>query len=723
MYTVKKHQLLDWAIVAIVWTFSACVSAQPLEEINLQAEADTVIATISLSGTVSNVHHSPANKGLILEILLDIQHEGSANDSWVDNDVRKSPPSTLIPSFTIKTNLKNLQPKLVIEFSREAEYTVSKGSDGRSILVSIKIDKTEAGDVSALADLPEIRPLPEAALPPATDPDETLIKFNRENNQQAQALMIFGRKNLAGYYYLTAVDTFNQLLLLPQNDYTQDAQEWIGVARERAGQLGKARQEYESYLQLYPKGIAYERVKIRLSKLGSNAVQPSVAAARSPVKKQENQTQAFGSLSMYYYTGASKIDTVSTFGNTLNQSTFSAIDQSALITSADATARFTSEEFDNRIVFRDTAYSNFLPGQTGKNKLNAAYIDVKNKLSGYSARLGRQTSNGGGVLGRYDGATVGLATNSSARVNLVAGQLSDYTLGSKPEFFGTSLDMGLFTLYAINQTVDGVLDRRAVGTEIHYFQPTRTAFAVFDYDISYALINTAMFQGTISPSAETTYNLLLDHRKSPYVSTRNALYGSMATSVQELLQIMSENELRALAAARTGSTNLAQLGVSQQVSEKLQVAGDVRVSNFEGLPASGTTLLSGQLAEVPSTDNEWATSIQLIGNSLLSDREVSVLSLSYIKNPMYRGLSAYIYDQRILNEKWSLNISLQLYKQETDTGTTSTRVMPNLRVSYQMRQQLNLELEAGIEASHSDSVLQSSEIRRQFLSFGFRWDF
>jgi len=723
---IKKASQIKWAfwtLFAFTWFFSGYVIAQPLEDINLLTDTDKVIATIRLSGTVNNVRHFPAKKGALLEILLDILPDGSAYEEWIDNEVRKSPPSSLIPSFTVKTNLKKIQPKLIITFSREAAYTVSKGTDGRSIVVSIKIDQAVPGPEIELPYLPEVKPLSsrESILP--SSPDIASRKSDADTNKQAYELMQFGRKNLAGFYNLTAIDTFNKLLLLPHNDYTQDAQEWVGVARERAGQLDKAKLEYELYLKLYKRGAGAERVKNRLSKLGTKPSQPSVLLERPRARSQEKQTQAFGSLSMNYYNGASKVDTVSTFGNTLNQSTFSALDQSALITSVDATERFISEEFDNRIVFRDTAYSNFLPGQTSKNRLNSAYLDIKNKLSDYSARLGRQNSSGKGVLGRFDGATVGFSATPSIRINAVAGQLSDYTIGSKPVFYGASMDMGPVTFYAINQTIDDLLDRKAIGTEIHYFQPTQTAFALLDYDTSYSTINTAMFQGTLSSSSERTYNLLLDHRKSPYISTRNALYGSTTISLADLLLIMSETELRTLAAARTGSTNLVQLGVSQQISEKWQVGGDIRTSNFEGLPASGTTTVEGIIPETPSSGNEWATSFQLSGNNLYSSRDVSVFNLSYIISPTYKGQSFYVYSHGMLTEKWSMDASLQLYRQETDLGTTMSRIMPSLRSSYQMRQQLSFEVEAGIELSHSESSLESSETKRQFFSLGFRWDF
>lgn len=719
--TIKKVPLAKWvflAFFALTSPFLGKVNAQPLEDINFQPGTDSVIATITLSDPVHYLRHFPAQKGVTLEIFFE-KLLPSSGEEWLDNQIRKSPPSNLIPSFTVTTNLLNVQPKLVITFSRPAEYTVNTGKDGRSIELAIKIDRAPPEIMAGLPYLPEVKPWVPSKTLPSSAPAETAPDIN----QQAAGLMLLGRNALAVPDNFAAIDAFNKLLLLPPNNYTQDGQEWVGVARERAGQAENAKLEYELYLKLYTSGEGSEQVKTRLARLGRKPQQQAVTPAERAQKKQTQQTLIYGSVSMHYYHGASKVDNVVSFNDTLSQSGFSAVDQSALLTSVNLTGRFISEEYDNRIVFRDTAYSNFLPNSTSKNKLNSAYFEVKNRLSDYTARFGRQSSSGAGVMGRFDGASAGFGVSPSLRVNAVAGQLSDYTLGSKPVFFGASVDMGPITVYAINQTVDGVPDRRAVGTEIRYFEPNKTAFALLDYDTSYSILNTAMVQGTLSPSTERTYTMLLDHRKAPYMSTRNALNGATTTSVEELLQSMTESDLRALALARTGAGNLAQFGVTQQMSQKWQTGGDVRVSNYEGLPASGTTALTGQLPETQGTGNEWAVSPKLIGSNLFSSQDVTVFSLSYIASPLYRGQSFYVYSRVMLTDKWSLDAALQYYRQNYDSGMSMNRIMPLLRTAYQLKQTLSFDLEAGLETSHTEYADQSSDVQRQFYSLGLRWDF
>lgn len=719
---IPHKKRVFFILIFLYWFISPFVIAAPLEDISLLAESDRVLATIKLSSPVSNVRYTPAIKGTTLSILLDKVPSGLSVEEWRDNEVLTSPPSNLIPSFTVKTNLKNIQPKLIVDFSREAAYTVQMGRDGRSIVVAIKIDRAPQRFDGNLPFLPEVEVLPANA---------------NEVDKKAAGFMLQARNSLSVGDSFAAIDALNKLLLLPPNSYTQDGQEWVGVARERAGQLDKAKVELELYLKLYNNPEDVKRIKLRLASLGSKLpTAPALVSGASEIKKF-SQTLTYGSISMHYYRGASKTDTVDTaavLGSAASQSSFSAVDQSALLTSLVATERFITEKYDNRIVFQDTAYTNYLPGQTGRNRVGAAYIEVKNKLSDYSVRLGRQSSSGGGVLGRFDGAAAGYGLTSSIRVNAVAGQLSDYGLLSAPRFYGASIDMGSVSIYAITQTVDEVVERKAVGSEMRYFDSNKSAFISLDYDTIFSALNVAMMQGSYTPNPERTYNLFIDHRRTPFLSIRNALYGSLTTNLSDLLALMTEEELRALAADRTGTSNMVQLGLTQQLSTKWQIGGDVRVSRYEDMPDSGTPVdpfadpnapppVVGFLSATPSNGNDWAISSQLIGNSLFSTRDVTVFSLSLMGSSLYRGQSLYIYSRGNISDKWSLDASIQYYRQTYESGMLSTRVMPAIRTSYQIRQSINLDFDAGYEVSHTELDSQLTDGQRQFFSLGFRWDF
>src|SRR5512139_1310036 len=96
----------------------------PLEDISLEYKQDGIVATINLSGPVQYLRHFPAHSGKTLQIYYDRIQDAANTEPWLDNIVRTSPPSPLIPRFTVTTRDQATMPRLVIEFEREAEFSV-----------------------------------------------------------------------------------------------------------------------------------------------------------------------------------------------------------------------------------------------------------------------------------------------------------------------------------------------------------------------------------------------------------------------------------------------------------------------------------------------------------------------------------------------------------------------------------------------------------------------
>ena len=157
----------------------------------------------------------------------------------------------------------------------------------------------------------------------------------------------------------------------------------------------------------------------------------------------------FGSVSSRYYFGHSKLNATNTFNGTTTTDSLSFTDQSMLITSVDVSERYRTETYDSRLVFRDVNTRNFLSNQPSLNQVSAAYGEIKDRSQNYLLRAGRQSPTGGGVLGRFDGLAGSVGDAQNMRVNAVAGSLQDYSQGSKPKFFGASVDRG-FSLSTVS---------------------------------------------------------------------------------------------------------------------------------------------------------------------------------------------------------------------------------------------------------------------------------
>ena len=745
----------NWNVGMKRYLFALCavmcagvVNAQPLDDVSLEFQSQGVVATIRLTGPVQYLRHFPESHGKTLEIYYDRVKDATSNEAWVDNEERKSPPTSLIPGFKVTTRDQQTSPKLVIEFTREAEFSVEPGKDKRSLLVTIRPDKRVVSN-EPLPFLPTVKSLAKPAANAAQTPEQTSVA---ETNAQAYALMVQGRDALAAKKNEEAIDALNKLLLLPPNDYTQDGQEWIGVARDRAGQDAKAKVEYDLYLRIYPDGPGAARVAQRMAGLSRDVAKPM--SDNSDKKKQPATMMAFGSISSHYYYSRSKMDATSIFNGGSSTTSMSLTDQSMLITSVDASERYRTESYDSRLVFRDVKTSNFLSGQPSRNQLNSAYGEIKGRTSNYLVRVGRQSPTGAGVMGRFDGLAGSYGDSQDMRVNAAGGSLVDYSQGPKPKFFGASVDSGKISLYGINQTLEGIQDRRAVGGEFRYFDDKRNAFGLLDYDTYFKAVNAAqimgMSKGISGLSENATLSLMFDHRKTPSLSIRNALNGATTSSISDLQQTMSASSLRQLALDRTALSNMGQIGITVPMRDKWQVGGDFRLTNTTGLPGSGQTLilptdpntglpdagtgtLSSQCTGMQTKQGcidsqagrglERSVSGQIIGSGLYKQGDIWSGSLTLSSSSSVNGHALFLYNHTQINNAWMMDTTMQLSTYKDQFGGKTTQFMPMLRGSYRFRERFNFDADCGYQNVKYEGPNMINKTTRLFMSSGLRWDF
>ena len=167
-YILRLYQIFCGLLALSAVTLSA--DAQPLDDVSLEYQNQGIVATIHLTGPVQYLRHFPESHGNTLEIYYERVQDATNAEAWADNEVRKSPPSRLIPAFTVTSRDQSTkQPKLVVEFAREAEFSVAAGKDNRSLLITIRPDRQPVSN-APLPFLPtikpEIKPAPDATLKP-----------------------------------------------------------------------------------------------------------------------------------------------------------------------------------------------------------------------------------------------------------------------------------------------------------------------------------------------------------------------------------------------------------------------------------------------------------------------------------------------------------------------------------------------------------------------------
>ena len=538
----------------------------------------------------------------------------------------------------------------------------------------------------------------------------------RTSDEKISALMEEARQAVSRDDYNRAVQLYTKVLQYPDNQHQQDALEFLGVARERKGQLAHAIKEYKRYLSLYPEAEGAERVKQRLAGLTTASRKPTPSKSRS-AQAEDRPWEVYGGFSQFY-----RRDEVST------DDAGSTVTQSALSNDLDITARKRTDDYDIQSRFTGSYMKDFLgDGPGNENSISSLYFDASGKRLGASMRLGRQSRNTGGVLGRFDGLLLGYKLVDWMTVNAVGGFPVFSTrdgFHTDRYLYGLSADLGSFAnawdfnLFAIEQRVESVVDRRAVGGEARYFDPIRSLLTFVDYDILYGSLNTVIFLGTWTLPDRTTINATLDYRNSPILTTTNALQGQSAGSIDDLLDTLTEEEIQELAKDRTGHSTTATLGASHPLSEKIQLSGDVTVSELSGTEASGG------VEAIPDTGKEYFYNLQLIGSNLFKTGDTSILGTRFSDTSTAKIYTVSLDSRYPVIRAWRVNPRLRVdYRENDNDDSNQWTALPSLRMDYRWRKRYRFEVEGGKEWTTRDFTDRSEDSSSYYLSMGYRADF
>ncbi|HXQ64271.1 MAG TPA: hypothetical protein VN787_05410, partial [Steroidobacteraceae bacterium] len=520
--------------------------------------------------------------------------------------------------------------------------------------------------------------------------------------EELERLMAEARGAMQDRDYDAAIRLYTRLLEYPEHPYRPRAQEYLGLARERKGQLAQAKLEYEEYLRRYPDGVDAETVKQRLAAI------VTLESATKPTRDEPDGSRwrIDGVLAQDYRRD----------NNTVTSSgiTSSGVGESAVDTEADLQAKRRGEVYD----FGARIYAGYLrdlmnvsgigPDQV---RLPQAYVEVDDTASSWAARLGRQSQSTGGVYGTYDGAYFGWRVRPGFRLSVAAGApLETYAASfSHQRVFA---DMGAeligvvpgldLTAFLFQQNAQGVLDARQVGAEARYYQNGHSLVGQVDYDVSFHVLNAATVLASWALPSRWVFTAIGDHRKSPFLATYNALIGQPVNSLDTLIQELGTSAVRALARDRSGSSDLLTLGLQRPLGERLQWGNDLTLSRIGGTPASGG------VAAVPTSGTAISYSTQLLGGGWIVDDDMNSVGLSYTTRAGTQAASIFGTARYPIGQVFRIGPRLQLSHttgSDPNTGTSAGwSASPSLLADWHFRRGL-IQLEAGYERATFASSL------------------
>jgi hypothetical protein len=721
---------------------------QALSDAQVAVEKGCTILKVTFNIRIRYASHFPLDRGDELRITVNAIDRNQAaalltlkrEAATVPNDKRNG-----IKAIDLETQ-NSTGPVLRILFDHPVAYQVAPSSDTQSIVVAIAGAKPSA----------KCRPIFPAGAGFPTAPFHDGAASTRPKDRPVGKISDADLRAVAGWMDESraalrknnpggAIQLLTKILRYPENQYSAEAQELLGVARQKNGQLAEARAEYEDYLRRYPSGEQSERVRQRLAGIVTATGEPGTplrAPSGQPVgmlpadrfaPSHETTWTLVGSASAFYIRDDSfnSVRDPSVAPDPNADPDAHRVHQNEMLTSLDATAAWNNDQTKGRIRFSGS--EEYLLDSNSRNLAGVAALSVDTLVKDWNLRsvFGRQTLNTDGVLGRFDGALLSWQPLSMLRLDVVSGSpaLSRFDLPFKDDkfFYGAGIGLGPFngfetTLYAIEQRDRWLVDREAVGADVRYFDENKFAFGNVDYDIHFQRLNAAIFSGSwILPDKSTIYGGA-DYRRTPFLSTWNALLNQPFATLYDLLKAQINPPLQQLALDQTPIYKSAMLGFSHPLTDKLQVSADATVVNLTqpitpiGLDPSLATLPAG---------NEYYYSTQLIANNLVRDGDMYIAALRYSQLATSNRFVLDFNTRFPLTNDWRISPRLRLGYARGRGGNDLTEytVLPSLLADYYWTKDLSFEAEVGVQWTNTTQLGVRSRDTEVLATIGVRYDF
>ncbi len=732
------------------------VTDRALASAQVLAGTECTLLKISFNYRVRYASHFPLAQGNELRIMVRAIDPGvAAADFLTRRESLRAPESKTAAIKAIELDIDPAGgPALVIQFRRTVRFQVAQGADFESVIIAISGAKKSKScrpifPESAGGWSTQVRreysgrnraPTVQAALPPRSKARGTGT-LTEDQRRSAAASMDEARAAIKKKKLNEAIRLLSKVLKLPENEHSAEAQELIGLARQRSGNLAEAQAEYEDYLTRYPQGEGADRVRQRLAGvLTAKGEAPATTAKETGGEKPYGRIRSggegpsvwtlSGSASQFYIRDDSfrALHDPSLPPDFNTNADDHVVHQNELLSSFDLIGTWSNDASKWKFRFSGSEEHDFSGEEDEIYSVAALFLDATFRDWDTVARVGRQTRNTGGVLGRFDGALLSWQAQPWLGLNLVGGspvaRRKDQFFKDDKYFYGASVDFGPFlggldlSLFGIEQRDGDWIDRQAVGFEVRYLTPSIASFATVDYDVHFGEFNAAIASGTYTFSDKSTVHGGLEYRKSPYLSAWTAIQGQPFVTLYDLLKAHSIDEADQLAIDRTATYRAASLGYSRPLTEHLQASADITVSETTG------TIASGGVAALPGSGTETYYAAQLIANDMFEKNDMYIVGLRLADG---EDSDFYVLD---FNSRYPISDALRVgprlrlgYRVGNGIDLTEYTVLPSVLVDYYWTRDLSLEVEVGANWTQTSQLDVREDNTELFFTAGFRYDF
>lgn len=765
------------ALLAAV-SSAGTLSAEPLvEQVSTAPGSGISCPTISVTFTESlDFLSQPASSvGTQHEVFLQTAAELEGSDSEVE--AVPAPSSPNLGAASVSLERSGRRAVLKVTFSKPVKTRSTLSLSGTRLSIAVDDAQSADGCMSSSDGFADANGanlgLPSAPLDAITDVETSTgpSDANAPAPADVEEDFIEARAAITQENYGRAIQLLTRILTAPESNRSAEAQELLGVVRERNGQFVHAQAEYEIYLERYPEGPAAVRVRQRLNALMTAQDAPpeplrdtseeedfepdpiqqetqTASAERAPLTpapprrrpleieaeedEEEEEEEVFpkrensGSVGFNYYynQGTTRLTEFDTARQSVDDITF----QNSLILSLNLIGSYETRDYVLAWRISGAHESDFEDDFDSTFRVSRLYLDYEQKDSGLSFRFGRQRVSSGGLLRRFDGLNVGYQPNEAINTNFFIGspvesvrdslfQFDRIMYGAGIEFLQLYPDTKL-SFYGLEQRTGSFIDRQALGFEAQYATETLNANAALEYDPHFKKLNYARLSGTRIFEDRSTLTLTLDHVLSPTLKLTNAEQGQGGRTLEELSTGFTLGEIKQLAIDRTIASRSVTLSYAKPWDENWLFNFDATVFDTDGSPASGG------VPEIEAPGLDYYASLGVYGSNVFSESDVVNARLRFADTSSSRLTlidGSYRFD---VSEKMRLRPRLKIgHRDLKRSGGTEIFLVPSVTMDYEFTDDVRLEVELGGRWSKTTTPLTRDLSTETYAFIGLRRDF
>ncbi len=519
--------------------------------------------------------------------------------------------------------------------------------------------------------------------------------------------------------YESAAEHYQLLSALADDATAAWASELAGLSYEKLGQHKLAIAQYREVLEAYPDAQGKERVSQRLRSL-ETAAASAPKALKASSNKEDRILYSRGVIGQYYRSAS----------RTINGG--DSEDVLSLLTSNwDLRSSVRWQGHDLKLRTNGYWLNDQLENGNNEWVIKRFLAEYNHAETGIGASLGRQRDSDTGVFTSFDGLTVSYAPKDNLKLAVSAGKPVytssvydnlDYFFYSAQAEWNINKHWQLGT-YLINQTVNDVTDREALGFNGRYISKKFTSWISIDYDSAFSEVNNLLFNLNYNISDTIHAGFTYGSQRSPFLTATNILIGQADLDLNTYLE-SKENKDNLLdnALARTSQNDYYSINLTTEIGEKARWLIDYYDSTLSEIPSSEFLLGLPETGDTSDSFGYRSVGTQLILRDLMHTNDSFSIGLRNSNSDTSTSNQVFLTERLRLGNTWTLLPKL-IYSQIsfTSNDNTQNQLRYSLELTYRPWRRLEFNLEAGNQVINTTG--NNGEFKSTYIFIGYRWSF